>query len=64
MLNYIHSKRKFLKFNNRVSTIIRKYMDHTKLAVFMAQILLLSSEMRAGLAGFDFRQVKEICLLP
>jgi hypothetical protein len=29
-----------------------------------AQILLLSSEMRAGLAGFDFRQVKEICLLP
>jgi hypothetical protein len=29
-----------------------------------AQILLLYSEMRTGMAGFDFRQVKEICLFP
>ena len=29
-----------------------------------AQILLLSSEMRASMAEFDFRQVKEIFLLP
>lgn len=28
------------------------------------QILLLSSEIRTGMAGFEFRQVKEIFLLP
>jgi len=48
----------------KLSILLQQHWSLRKGFSNSAQILLLSSEMRAGMAGFNFRRVKEIFLLP